>query len=131
MDIKDAKTTIQSSFDTAWAGETDIAWDNVEYKSENTEFVRMSIQFDIGEQASLGGITNRLFRYSGIVFLQIFTEPNENPQRNDELAQLALNFFVTPLSGIKFFNPAVKYIGISKNYFQQNVTVEIQIDQQK
>lgn len=131
MDIKDVRTTIQSAFNTAWAAETPIAWDNVRFNSDTTEFVRLSIQFDNGEQASLGGITNRLFRLDGFVFLQIFTQLNENPQRNDELAQKAYDHFVTPVSGIRYYNPKLKYVGPDGNYFQQNIVVEFQVDQQK
>lgn len=131
MDIKDVRTTIQSAFDTLWASETPIAWDNVRFDSDTTEFVRLSIQWNDGEQASLGGIGNRLFRQDGFVFLQVFTELNENPQRNDELLQKAFDHFVTPLAGIRYYNPKPKHVGPSGNYYQQNIIVQFQVDQQK
>lgn len=131
MDIKDVRTTIQSAFDTAWASETPITWNNVRYDSDNSEFVRFTVKFDDGWQASLGGITNRLFRLSGFVFVQIFTDLNENPKRGDELAQIAYDHFVTPLAGIRYFNPKLKDVGSDGNYYQQNIVVEFQVDQQK
>ena len=131
MDIKDVRTTIQSAFDTAWADETPIAWGNVRYDSVSSEFVRFTVKFDDGWQASLGGTPNRLFRLSGFVFLQIFTDLNENPQRSDTLAQIAYDHFVTPLAGIRYNNPKIKDVGSDGNYYQQNVVVEFQVDQQK
>lgn len=131
MDIATARTTIQSSFDTAWNSETPIVWDNVEYDSDNSEFVRCTVDYDDGWQASLGGITNRLFRNKGFVFIQIFTSQNQSASRNDALAQIAYDYFVTPLSGIRFYNPKVKKVGQDGNYYQQNVIVEFEFDQQK
>lgn len=131
MDIKDVRISIQTSFDTAWADETPLAWDNVRYDSINSEFARLTVKFDDGWQASLGGTPNRLFRLSGFVFLQVFADVNENQQRADELSQIAYDYFVTPLAGIRYFNPKIKDIGFEGNYYNQNVVVEFQVDQQK
>lgn len=129
MSISTGRVAMQSAFDTAWADQTPIAWDNVKYKSESTNFVRFSVQYTDGSQESLGPVGGRLFRHFGMVFVQVFTKLNQNPATNDGLVQDVLDFFQTPLAGVNFKKPSARSIGVEGNYYQQNVSAQFYIEQ--
>ena len=129
MSIGASRVIMQEAFETAWSDQTPIAWDNVKYKSESSTFVRFSVQYDDGEQASLGPVGGRLFRHFGMILIQFFTKLNESPSENHGYAQDVLDFFTTPLAGVNFKNPSVKSVGVDGNYYQQNVSAEFYIEQ--
>ena len=124
---------MQSAFITAWAAATSIALDNQNLKLSDsvTKWVRLSIQFNDGGQAAIGGESgNKLFRYYGFVFVQVFTRLNSATDDNDDLADDALKIFEgADISGIWFRNGRVNTIGESnEKWYQQNVVIEFTYD---
>ena len=133
MTKSEARNAMQKAFIAAWASATPIALDNQNLKlsSSVTKWVRLSIQFNDGEQAAIGGETgNKLFRYYGFVFVQVFTRLGTATDDNDELAEDALKVFEgKEIESIWFRNGRVNTIGESEEkWYQQNVVIEFTFD---
>lgn len=130
MTVSEARDAILTKFRTEWANETQISWDNLDYNSNGSEFVRVTIQYNLGSQISLGNLNNRLFRKTGLVFVQVFTRLKESMARSDFLAQKALTIFTNNADSVWFRNQQINSVGREQNgkYYQQNVVAEFVFD---
>lgn len=133
MEEKEIRNTIQQTFITQWASATDVALDNQKYKpgDSTTEWVRLSIQFNDGGLAAIGGEEgNRLFRIFGLIFVQVFTLLGSATDNSDDLCKDAKNIFEQEMSGIWFRNVHVVSVPTRSNekWYQQNVVGEFIVD---
>lgn len=134
MTVNEARQAIFAQFNTAWAGATPIAWDNLDYKPNGSEFVRLTVKHNLGSQESLGGIGGRVYRKLGLIFVQIFTPLGIAADRSDELAQLAINALRDSTTGSLWFrNHRVNDIGRNgeDSYYQLNVVIDFIYDEIK
>lgn len=142
MEYADARNTILAEFLDKWDEETSLCV--VDYgdstfttPTDGSAWLRVTALFYDGSQASLAGEGDRLFRRYGTVVIQVFTSPGNSSygymNKNDELAQLALNIFDgKSLSGIWFRDGGIKTIGVDPyGWYQQNVQIDFIFDEVK
>lgn len=116
------KSTIEQFLNSNFL-ETLIKYENDEMNDEVNEWIRVSIQNSKAYQASLG--SNPLFRYVGIMFIQIFTKLDIGSGRAVEIADVLTQLFRAKRIGdIVFKVPSLQKIGVSNGWYQVNVSVE-------
>lgn len=86
-----------------------------------------------GRQENLGGIGNRSFQRSGIIFLQIFTRVGNGLQESYRLAKVMADGFEGKSSpnGVWFRNIRINEAGKDGAFSQTNVTIEFQYNEVK
>lgn len=94
-----------------------------------TEWVRISVIFNDGRQSTMGLTGNRKFLKMGFVVIQVFTPANKGTDLNDEMANNSLNL----LDGITIerlwlSNGKINTVGDDGEYFQQNVSIELEFE---
>lgn len=114
--------TIEGYFIDNW-DHTEIAHDNVTFDPVATvvkEYVRFSDLYAGGRQASLGN--NPLFRYRGMVAIQIFVKPNTGSARYLELVDFVTAIFrARRITDVNFEVPYPVKIGNREGWYQVNV----------
>jgi len=128
-----AENTILQAFLTAWGSTSLVALENQEDTppADGSPWVRISVQHNDGEQASLGGDSgNRFFRASGFVFVQVFVLKGTGKKVLNQNSYTALKVFDSNIGGIWFRNGRVVSVPIPKEekWAQQNVVVEFLYD---
>lgn len=120
MGFFDQQSTIEQAFLTAWTY-TPVAKDNVSFEPQTlSEYVRLTDLNAYGRRASLGN--NPLYRYGGMVVVQIFTKLNTGSARAKVLADLVTPIFRDRRIGdVQFFVPAVTRVGPRDGWYQVNV----------
>lgn len=93
--INEVRQLLYNTFNTSWANETPIAFDNDEFNppSTDTPWVRLVVRNRVSNQETLGPVTLRKFLRSGSVFVQVFVPINVGLAEADRLARLARNIF--------------------------------------
>lgn len=115
----------------------DVQWPGVAYAPPDVHapFARVSIREGTGRQATFGTVGARRFTRPGIVTVQVFA-PLSNGQHfslAQKLAIIARNAYegVGTASGILYRNARVRDVGPSTAWYQLNVTVEFEYDEQR
>lgn len=123
MSFISEKSNIENYF-TSNFNETLIKFENDEMNdSEVDEWVRISIQNSKSYQASLG--SNPIFRYIGILYVQIFVKPDIGSGRALSISDVVSNLFRAKRIGDTVFKvPEVKRIGSYNGWYQINVSIE-------
>ena len=103
---------------------TQVKYENDEMNdSLIQEWVRVSSQSANGFQSSLG--SNPTFRYTGVLYLQIFVKPDVGSGRALELADMfTVLFRAKRIEGMVFQVPIIQKIGVYNDWYQVNVSVE-------
>lgn len=129
MSYKSAVQAITSHFASGWG--TPIAYDNVNFTKPNEQWVRLSIQPNLGEAVDIGA---NLERQSGLIFVQCFTPDNEGPYTPATLAQDVadkLRFKRLSRTGerdVRTYAATINRVGNSDGYHQINVSVAFEYD---
>ena len=141
MRLENARDTILDYFLPLWGSTTTIALDNQIFEPPipSTAWIRLSIQFYDGEQASLGSNDGKVrYRHYGMLFIQVFTPVGEGTYNNDVYCQKLKDLFDSKdLNGITFYDVHVKTIGRTRMeddggiWYQQQVIADIQFDEDK
>lgn len=120
MGYADSHAVIENEFVSAWT-ETRIAHENEHFDPMGLdEWVRFVNLTGGGGQASLGN--NPLYRYRGIVVVQIFVLPNTGWARADELADLVTPIYRSRrISDVQFGVPVATRMGERDGWHQVNV----------
>lgn len=120
MGFFEQQSAIEQEFKDNWP-HTPIANDNVQFDPQGMEeWVRLTDLNAYGKQASLGN--SPLYRYGGMVVVQVFTELNTGSARAKQLVDLVTPIFRSKrISGIQFYVPAVTRIGPRDGWYQVNV----------
>lgn len=130
MTPSEARNAIFTRYLTQFSGQFDIALDNQPFSppdpGEDVKWVRVSVQFTLGTQSSLGKTGNRKFVKSGFLYIQVFTPKGHATNNNDDLAEDSLNLFEGERLGDLWFNNGrIVTIGEDGEWYQQNVVLEL------
>jgi hypothetical protein len=133
MNFTQAEAEIRSFFKTAWAGQTEIAWPDVEFDRPNDQtWVRFNCAENAGFQASMGSIGSNRFRHLGVVTIQVFQPEGQGSKDARAKANNALGAFMgaETTNDIHFFDVAANQIGNDgSGYYQINVTASFRYDE--
>jgi hypothetical protein len=129
MTPKEVRNAIVTRYLTEFSGQFEIALDNQDFTppetGEDVKWARVSVQFNTGNQESLGIVNNRKFVKQGLVFIQVFTPSGHATNDNDDLAESSLNLFEgVRLGDLWFNNGRITTIGSDGEWYQQNVVLE-------
>lgn len=129
MSFKTAVQAITSHFASGWG--TTIAYPNVHFEKPNDKWVRLTVQPNLGRAADIGA---SLERQSGLIFVQCFTPDNQGPYVPAELAQDVadkLRFKRLSRTGerdVRTYAATINDVGNSDGYYQMNVSVQFEYD---
>ncbi len=143
-----ALAAIRSHFAAAWtvpapteenpeatAPWTPVAWPGVSFTPpEDAAWVRFHIAPAHAHQASLGATGSRLFRGSGLIFVQCFAPLGAGSGEAEELAEAACAVFRgRSLSGMRFSgprgeSPRVHVVGNDGAYYQAQMIAHYSAD---
>ncbi len=138
--LTEARDEILSTFKAAWDADSNsqnivVFYDDTRKDlSSETSWVRISVQHNIGYQATLTSASmNQRWRRKGIVFVQVFTPLGDGMKTNDVLSSIVRNAFEgkTTSKDIIFRNVSIREIGESEKWFQTNVVAEFEYDEIK
>ena len=107
--FKDARVAIESRFSTMWGATTPISWENARFEqTAGTSFVHLNVFGGRSFQASMGDVSNRLFRDPGQIEITIFTPIDDGPGPGLDLADsVAAIFRAVEFSGVLTFAPRI------------------------
>lgn len=112
-----------------------LFWESVEDSREidDTAWAVSTIRHVAGRQKTLGGVGNRAFQRTGIIFLQIFTRVGNGLHESYQLAKVMSDAFEgkSSLNGVWFRNVRINEAGKDGAFSQSNVTVEFQYNEVK
>ncbi len=112
-----------------------VFWEAVEDDREvdDTAWLVSTIHHVTGRQETLGGVGNRTFQRTGIIFLQIFTRVGNGLHESYQLAKVMADGFEGKSSpnGVWFRNVRINEAGKDGAFTQTNVTVEFQYNEVK
>jgi len=132
MDLQTAVASIRAYFETEWAAETLIVFDDQSYTPKpDTEFVRLNIRHSLGDQTTMGAPGNNRHQQEGGITVQIFTPQGNASIRARELADIAAAIFrgETTTDGIIFYETSPREVGNDGHgFYQINVNVRFRYD---
>lgn len=136
MSLQLVKDEIRSHFNTGWASETPIAWDNVKYTpNEPSEYVELVVKaeteltFNAETNESNVYVGNPIFEFSGKILCRVFVPGNTNSIRSDVLTQKVVDIFNVASSTVCYRDIVIKTIGSesiegdSQVYYRQDVEI--------
>lgn len=122
-------TAIRTLFNTGWAGATPIAYENEVFTPPaNASFVKLFVKPDTAFQYEIGS-TKVTFRHPGLIFVMIFSPPDQGNAASLVLADNADAIFRRQSSSftdgrILYRTPTITPIGITDDgYFHVNVVI--------
>ena len=126
----DENTAIRTLFNTGWAGATPVAYENEKFVPEaNVTFAKLMVRPDNASQIELGDSNGVHFRHPGLIFVMIFSPPDQGNAAALTLADQAAAIFRRQSSTftdgrILYRAPTVEPIGITEEgYFHVNVVI--------
>lgn len=133
--INDAKEAIYQRFLDNYTGVTAdrITFDNEEFDTPTTgNWVRLAVRGTSRAQDTLGKITNRKFRSTAILFIQVFTRTNTGTKDADVLAKEAADIYEGfSFSGVDFQSALQRELGPDGPWYQVVVESEFDFDEIK
>ena len=122
-------TAIRTLFNTGWEGATEVAYENEPFTPpDNASFAKLFIKSDNAFQYEIGS-TQVTFRHPGLIFVMIFSPPDQGNAAALALADNAAAIFRRQSSSftdgrILYRAPTIKPIGITDDgYFHVNVVI--------
>ena len=126
----DENTAIRTLFNAGWAGATPVAFENEKFTPPtDAPYVSLIVRPDSAFQHELGGSVGAHFRHPGLIFVMIFSPPDQGNAASLVLADAAADIFRRQSSTITdgrilFRAPTVTPIGITdEGYFHVNVVI--------
>lgn len=123
MSFSTERSVIHKHFADNWT-ETEVAYDNVEFEPQaDASWVRIVIRNGEGNQADIND-TAPLFRYSGVVIVQVFVPIRKGTDNALKLADAVSDIFRRQQlnHGIVFRTPYVTNVGQTNEWYQINVS---------
>lgn len=110
-----------------------ITFDNEEFDIPSTgDWVRLAVRSVSRVQETLGKKTNRVFRSSATVFVQVFTRVNTGTMQSDLLTKAAADVFEgESFSGLDFKSVLVRELGPEGAWFRAVAEAEFDFDEIK
>ncbi|MEO0497937.1 MAG: phage tail terminator-like protein [Pseudomonadota bacterium] len=134
MSFKAARNAIHVAISTGWTA-SDIAYDNVQFAPSDQAWMRVTVDGNTANQASLGPVGQRRMRRFGVIFIQAFTLVNQGPAENDDILQAA----ATRLEGQQIAGDGVTVHtqaatppqggAVEDGYWQRRITIPFYYDQ--
>lgn len=126
----DENTAIRTLFNTGWGSTTRIAYENENFVPETNEaYVAVIVRPDSSSQLELGSSPGVHIRHPGLIFVMVFTPPDQGNNAALSLADQAADIFRSQTSSftngrILYSAPSVTPIGITdEGYFHVNVVI--------
>jgi len=127
MSYDQERQDIETYFTTSWGTTTKIRWDNVKWTEPvaDPSWVALTVITDEAAQISLGD--NPLYRFPGMVIVQVFVKEGTGTGVANQLADQVVEAFrlrtlgVTATGFVKFQTPWKRREGIKEGWFQMNV----------
>ena len=126
----DENTAIRTLFNTGWGATTPISYENEKFVPEaGQSFVSLMIRPDDASQHELGSEFGAHFRHPGLIFVRVYSPPDQGNAAAMALADQAADIFRRQRSTftdgrILYRAPTVTPVGISdEGYFQVNVVI--------
>lgn len=93
-DYKEEFNILCQAFHAGWDDETPIAWENVPYSPQSgIPWVRFSVRPGKSSQVTIGSPGRNMFRYPGIVDVQIFTPKHSGISQATRLSDKVIKIF--------------------------------------
>ena len=130
MTPTEARNAIMIRFLTEFSGQFPIALDNKKLeKPDNEKWTRLNIQFNDGNQDSLGKTGNRKYVKRGLIFVQVFTPINTGTNENDDLCKECQDLFDgVRINDLWMYGGKINTIGSDGEFYQQHVVVEFEFE---
>jgi hypothetical protein len=124
-----AQSDVSQYFSDNWS-HTQVDYGNIYFDPKNLdEWVRFTDQVSTGRRASLGD--NPLYRYVGMVTVQIFVKPNAGEARALELCDFVTALFRDQrINGTQFRVPQPNKIGVRDGWYQVNAVCHYYRDEE-
>ena len=133
--VAQARLSVQKLFNTGWASQTPVAYDNRPFDPKPDEaWVRLSMLHADGGQVSLGGGIKNSFRRIGIISAQVFVPKNSGTETSDGYVQDIFNIFDgknTSPENVIFREGSAREVGVDGVWFVNIVTFEFHYDETK
>lgn len=132
MSYEAAKIAIESTFETAWADSTPIAFDNVEFNvpTDGSSWVRLELMFAPAFQAAMG--IKRTWRRPGTVTIKCHTPVNKGTAAGLALADAVVDILQgLQVSGITFRATSVLDRGQQEEWWLTIVATDFFTDLQQ
>lgn len=113
------RQALETRFEDNWSY-TPVHWPNTKLETEGlTEWVRYANIPDSANIAGLGGGSQQLYRYHGMVVVQIFVMPNSGAARALQLAELVSDIWRSArFSGLTMQATKIEIVGINQGWYQ-------------
>lgn len=122
-------TAIRTLFNTGWAGATPVAYENEKFTPPtDAAYASLIVRPDSAFQHEMGS-TQVTFRHPGLIFIMIFSPPDQGNAAGIALADAAADIFRRQSSTftdgrILYRAPSITPIGITdEGYFHINVVI--------
>lgn len=130
------RVMVENRFKTGWSTRTPIKFPNVAFaQPPNAAWVSLSIRWGESQQASIGPVTRRLERHSGVVVVQVFVPKNSGEKALSEHLDFAASLFrmdtqLDSTNGVEitYQTPYRTYRGEEKELRQENLIVPFTVD---
>ncbi len=127
-----SRQILESTFATAWANTTPVAYDNAPFKQPaDGRFVRVTMVRGDSEQLNLGSVKGE--RQHGVMMIQIFAPKNTGTATAEDLADQAAEIFrmkqfmQDPVT-VNCRNPKQNQVGSRADFYQLNLVVPFEAD---
>lgn len=125
MSIQKVNASIENYLQVAWAGRTEIAWENVSYvPTRGVPYIKTSL-FGNGST----NISRTCVRQFYVLTIQVFTPAEEGTEENYTYAQELERLFLSMIEAhLDVTSAYSERAGDDNEWFQSNVTIEFQYD---
>lgn len=124
---------ITSRLDSAWNGVTPISFPNVNFTPPNPQdsWIALHINDGASQQISIGALP-AVIRYTGVIYVQVFTVRDIGSGEALALADAVKNIFNNWCGvNVRCYAARIKTVGVDDNgWFQVNVSIPFIRDEQ-
>lgn len=126
--LSDVEDSLFSYLQANWT-QTPIDFQNDDMSEGSEEFIRASISPLEETIITSGRAGNRLYRYEGFLFIQIFTELRDGTKRSIDLADAIISLFEdNVINEVRIGDIQNRKSGSSDAYYQRNITITFSAD---
>jgi hypothetical protein len=130
MSLEKVYQLVEERLEAEWAGQTPIAWDNMEYIPKRGEdFIRLAITQTLSELTTAAEYGSGNYREHGLITVQVFTQKNKGARDNIKLSDQVANIFRGYTEERLFIHETrITRIGQREEWYQSNVLIDYYYD---
>lgn len=131
MSVESIRDAALGVFRTAWANQTPVSWQNVEFTEPNNDlpWIRVGMVHALGSQETLGGVGGKTFRHRGTFYTQVHAPLGRGTELTDALCQSILDILEgTTLGQVVLNNCRINEVGLSGAWYQTDVLADFFYD---